>query len=168
MMPDQDADLLVIGSGPAGQKAAIQGAKSGRSVILVESSRELGGSCVQRGTIPSKTLRENALRVKNMRLNAKLANYKLPEDLELNTLINRLSEVLAAHDVYMRNQVERNGVTCIHGKASFITPHRVNITQVRGTNLVINAKNIVIATGSIPRMPDNIEVDHEHIFDSDS
>ena len=168
MTPDQTTDLLVIGSGPAGQKAAIQGAKAGKSVILVESSRELGGSCVQRGTIPSKTLRENALRVKNMRLNAKLANYKLPEDLELNTLINRLSEVLAAHDKYMRNQVERNGVTCIHGKASFISPHTINITQVRGNNIVVEAKNIIIATGSIPRKPDNIEVDHEHIFDSDS
>ena len=64
MTADQTADLIVIGSGPAGQKAAIQGAKAGQSVILVESSRELGGSCVQRGTIPSKTLRENALRVK--------------------------------------------------------------------------------------------------------
>lgn len=168
MTVDQKTDLLVIGSGPAGQKAAIQGAKSGRSVILVESSRELGGSCVQRGTIPSKTLRENALRVKNMRLNAQLANYKLPEDIELNTLINRLSEVLAAHDSYMRKQVERNGVVCIHGKASFISPHVVSITQVRGNSIAIEAKNIVIATGSIPRKPDNIEVDHEHIFDSDS
>ncbi len=168
MTPDHSADLIVVGSGPAGQKAAIQAAKAGQSVILVESSRELGGSCVQRGTIPSKTLRENALRVKNMRLNAQLANYKLPEDIELNTLINRLSEVLAAHDNYMRKQVERNGVTCIHGKAAFLSPHCISITRVRGGNLTVEAKKIIIATGSIPRKPDDIEVDHEHIFDSDS
>ena len=87
----------------------------------MESSRELGGSCVQRGTILQNPARKRPAG-KNMRLNAQLANYKLPEDIELNTLINRLSEVLAAHDNYMRKQVERNGVTCIHGKAAFVSP----------------------------------------------
>jgi NAD(P) transhydrogenase len=168
MTRSRQVDVLVIGSGPAGQKAAIQAAKNGQAVVLVERSRELGGSCVQRGTIPSKTLRENALRVKNMRLNAKLANYKLPEDIELNTLIHRLSEVLAAHDEYMRRQVLRNGVECLHGRATFINDRQVRITHVKGSTEVIEASTIVIATGSIPRKPDHIDVDHEHIFDSDS
>ena len=84
-------DMLIVGSGPAGQKAAVQAKRSGARVALIEKTRELGGSCVHRGTIPSKTLRENALRVKNMRLNAALANFELAEDVELATLINRLT-----------------------------------------------------------------------------
>lgn len=161
-------DLVVIGSGPAGQKAAIQGAKSGRSVALIERDRELGGSCVHRGTIPSKTLRENALRVKNMRMNAELAQFELPEDIELVTLINRLETVLEAHDHYMRHQVERNKVTLIHGRASFLTANTLQVTKVRGETLVLTCEKIVIATGSLPRHPNHIAIDHEHIFDSDS
>lgn len=168
MTTRRHVDLVVIGSGPAGQKAAIQGAKAGRSVILVERSRELGGSCVQKGTIPSKTLRENALRVKNMRMSAELAHYSLPEDVELNTLIQRLSDVLEAHDVYMRRQIERNGVEFLHGRASFISPHELRITNVRGVTEVLSADFIIIASGSLPRKPDNVDIDHEHIFDSDS
>ncbi len=161
-------DLIVIGSGPAGQKAAVQAAKTGKTVALVEKDRELGGSCVQRGTIPSKTLRENALRVKNMRMNASIANFELAEDLELATLINRLEEVLAAHDVYMRKQMQRNGVELIHGRAHFISDTELAITTVRGEYAILTTQFFVIATGSYPRTPDNVEVDHEHIFDSDS
>ncbi len=161
-------DIIVIGSGPAGQKAAIQGANAGQSVALIECSRELGGACVHRGTIPSKTLRENALRVKNMRMNAKLAHFELPEETELVTLIDRLEEVLQAHDEYMRRQVSRNDVHLIHGKAQFTTPNQLTITNVRGHKTTLTAKNIIIATGSLPRQPEHINIDHEHIFDSDS
>lgn len=163
-----DFDLLVIGSGPAGQKAAVQGAKAGKSVALVERDKVLGGACVHRGTIPSKTLRENALRVKNMRANAALSNFELAEDLEMATLINRLDQVLAAHDVYMRRQIERNHIVTIHGRAKFMDAHTLNITKVRGESDVVSAENIIIASGSYPRKPDNIPVDHEYIFDSDS
>lgn len=168
MSTEMDFDMVVIGSGPAGQKAAIQASKVGKSVALIELSRELGGSCVHRGTIPSKTLRENALRVKNMRTNAELANFELREDLELATLINRLEEVLLAHDQYMRRQVERNKVQLIHGKARFASENQIIVTNVRGEDTVLNAKNVVIATGSQPRQPEHIPVDHEYIFDSDS
>ena len=121
-MIESQYDLVVIGSGPAGQKAAIQAAKAGKSVALIEQTRELGGSCVHRGTIPSKTLKENALRVKNMRSNAELSHFQLREDVELATLIDRLNEVLAEHDNYMRRQLERNEITLIHGRAKFLSP----------------------------------------------
>ncbi len=168
MSDTQHYNLVVIGSGPAGQKAAIQAAKVGRSVALIERDRELGGSCVHRGTIPSKTLRENALRVKNMRLNAELAHFELPEEIELATLINRLEDVLEAHDHYMRKQVERNEVDLIHGKAQFLDTKSVIVTDVRNNKTTFTFDYIVIACGSIPRHPDHIEIDHEHIFDSDS
>lgn len=161
-------DVLVIGSGPAGQKAAIQAAKAGKSVAIIERSRELGGACVQRGTIPSKTLRENALRVKAMRQNAEFANFTLPKDMELATLVTRLEQVLLAHDQYMRRQIERNNVVVVHGRAKFISATAIVVDDVRGETTQLHSEHIVIATGSEPRTPDHIEVDHEHLLDSDS
>ena len=161
-------DMLIVGSGPAGQKAAVQAKRSGARVALIEKTRELGGSCVHRGTIPSKTLRENALRVKNMRLNAALANFELAEDVELATLINRLNDVLLAHDTYMRRQLERNGVEMIHGRARFLSANQLEVTSVKAEQQILESKNIIIASGSYPRHPDNIPIDHEYLFDSDS
>ncbi len=161
-------DLIVIGSGPSGQKAAVQAAKAKKTVALIERDKVLGGACVHRGTIPSKTLRENALRVKHMRQNAELSNFVLAEDTEMATLIDRLDEVLLAHDDYMQRQISRNGIERIHGRASFVDSTHLKIEKVKGETEVIKGRNIIIATGSFPRTPDNIPVDHEHIFDSDS
>lgn len=161
-------DLIVIGSGPAGQKAAVQAAKAGKSVALIERDKWLGGACVHRGTIPSKTLRENALRVKKMRENAALCSFELAEDTEMSTLIDRLSEVLQAHDGFMVKQIERNNITRIHGRARFVSPTELEVAKVRSEPELISADNFVIASGSIPRKPDNIPIDHENIFDSDS
>lgn len=166
--PTQHYDFIVIGSGPAGQKAAIQAAKAGRHVAIIERDAQLGGACVQRGTIPSKTLRENALRVTHMRQNANLANFDLGEDVEMSTLINRLDEVIKAHDGYMRRQIARNNIEWIHGRAQFIDNKTLKIDTVQGQCLSLTADNIMIASGSFPRTPDNIAIDHEHIFDSDS
>lgn len=167
-MTGERFDVIVIGSGPAGQKAGVQAAKAGKCVALVERDRELGGSCVHRGTIPSKTLRENALRVKNMRANAELANFQLAEDTELVTLIDRLEQVLNAHDHYMRNQLTRNDIKLIHGRGKFINTSTIEVTSVKGESNLFSAETFIIATGSHPRTPNNIPVDHEHIFDSDS
>lgn len=163
-----DYDVIVIGSGPAGQKAAIQAAKAGQRVAIIERDSLFGGACVHRGTIPSKTLRENALRVKHMRQNAALAEFELGEDTEMATLINRLDDVLKSHDVYMREQIARNNIEHIHGRASFVDKHTIKITKVGGDIAEIGAETIIIAAGSYPRHPDDIPIDHEHIFDSDS
>jgi len=165
---DNHFDLVVIGSGPAGQKAAIQAAKLNKTVALIDKAREVGGSCVYRGTIPSKTLRENALRIRNMRMNAATANFKLNEDVELATLIQRLENVLEAHDVYLRDQLLRNNIELIHGRASFTSAEEIQITEVNGATRSISAAKTIIAAGSYPRKPDNIDIDHEHLFDSDS
>ncbi|WP_369602322.1 Si-specific NAD(P)(+) transhydrogenase [Hahella sp. SMD15-11] len=161
-------DVVVIGSGPAGQKAAIQAAKAGQKVALVERDKMLGGACVHRGTIPSKTLRENAQRIRNLRKNAALFNWELSEDTEMTTLITRLDQVLHAHDHYMREQIERNGIEVIHGRARFVTATELDIVKVRGEPERLSATHTVIATGSIPRHPPDIPIDHENIFDSDS
>jgi NAD(P) transhydrogenase len=163
-----DYDVIVIGSGPAGQKAAVQAAKAGKKVALIEQDRFLGGACVHRGTIPSKTLRENALRVKRMRENAALCNFELAEDTEMATLIDRLNEVVEAHDGYMVQQVERNKITRLHGRAHFVSKSAITLECPNGSEQELTAGNFVIASGSIPRHPDGVPVDHENIFDSDS
>ncbi len=161
-------DVAVIGSGPAGQKAAVQAAKAGQKVVLIERDRVLGGACVHRGTIPSKTLRENALRVNFMRSNAELANYTLPEEVEMTVLINRLSKVLQSHDEYMSRQITRNNIEVIQGRASFIDNQTLEIKKVRGEPEILHCNNIIIASGSFPRTPPNVPIDHEHLLDSDS
>ena len=161
-------DVVVVGSGPAGQKAAIQAAKVGQTVAIIERDKVIGGACVHRGTIPSKTLRENALRVKHMRQNAALVDFELGEDTEMVTLVNRLEEVLSAHDKYMRQQIDRNNIERIHGRASFVDKQTINVMQVGGGTCTLVANKIIIATGSFPRNPGNIPIDHEYIFDSDS
>lgn len=161
-------DLIVIGSGPAGQKAAIQAAKLDKKVALIEKSREVGGTCVYHGTIPSKTLRENALRIKNMRLNAAIANFELNEDLELATLITRLEEVLDAHDKYLGDQLKRDHVDVIHGRTKFISNTELEVENVKGEKSTYFTEKVIIATGSFPRHPSHIPIDHENIFDSDS
>lgn len=163
-----DYDVIIIGSGPAGQKSAIQAAKAGQRVAIIERDNLFGGACVHRGTIPSKTLRENALRVKHMRQNAALVDFELGEDTEMSTLMDRLSDVLKAHDKYMREQITRNNVEHIHGRASFVDNHTIRITKVDGENLELKTNKVVIAAGSYPRNPNNIPIDHEHLFDSDS
>lgn len=161
-------DVIVIGSGPSGQKAAVQAAKANKTVALIERDQYLGGACVHRGTIPSKTLRENALRVTHMRQNAKLANFELDEDVEMSTLIDRLDLVVKAHDDYMRRQIERNNIHWLHGRATFIDQSSLLLTNPKGEKQTLSADNFIIAAGSYPRTPDNIPIDHEHIFDSDS
>lgn len=163
-----DYDVVVIGSGPAGQKAAVQAAKAGQSVAVIERDSLFGGACVHRGTIPSKTLRENALRVKNMRQNVALVDFELGEDTEMATLVDRLDDVLKAHDGFMREQIDRNQVERIHGRASFVDNHTLDINYVGGETKQISSHKMIIATGSYPRHPDNIPIDHEHILDSDS
>jgi NAD(P) transhydrogenase len=166
--PDSHYDIIIIGSGPAGQKAAVQAAKVGKKVALVEMDRKLGGACVHRGTIPSKTLRENALRLHNLRKNSSLFQFQMRQDLEMTILIDRLESVIRAHDDYIHRQIERNLIHTIHGRASFIDANHIDIMQVSGETLVVSADYFVISTGSFPRHPDNILVDHEHIYDSDS
>lgn len=161
-------DIIVIGSGPAGQKAAVQAAKAQKKVAMVEVDRVLGGACVHRGTIPSKTLRENALRIANLRNHAELFSFTLRPDIEMATLIENMHSVISAHDEYINNQISRNKITRIHGRASFIDQHNINLLMPGGKSEQLSADYFIIATGSVPRQVDSIEVDHEHICDSDS
>jgi len=161
-------DFLVIGSGPAGQKAAVAAVKAGRQVLMVEQERGVGGACVHRGTIPSKTLRESALQVTRLRRHATLLKGAPPRDTEVAALMTRLDEVVDAHVGYMGRQIDRNGIERQHGRARFISDHVVEILSVDGRRARVWAEVIFIATGSRPRNPPEIAIDHENILDSDS
>lgn len=162
-------DLIVIGGGPAGQKAAVQGAKLKQKVLLVERSRSVGGACVRFGTIPSKTLRETALALgKFRRLTSHVMDVKMPEQTQIESLMARKEEVIESHERYMGAQLERNGIEVIQGVARFVSPRELEISDISGAKRKVSARFFVIATGSSPRTPEDVPVDHEHILDSDS
>ena len=115
-----DFDLLVIGSGPAGQKAAIQAAKAGRRVLVVERELAVGGACVHRGTIPSKTLRETAVALVGFRRRiGGVFDVTLPRDLQITSLMTRMEAVVTAHERFLDDQLRRNRVTVWRGRARF-------------------------------------------------
>ena len=161
-------DIMVIGSGPAGQKAAIQGAKAGKHVAMIEREPGVGGSCVYRGTIPSKTLRESALQFARTQQPSHTLGSRVQPNILVSSLMHRVNEVVTAHGVYMENQLTRNGITLFHGRAQFRSDSLIEMLTVDGMKQLFTADTIVIATGSRPRAPVEIPIDHEHILDSDS
>ncbi len=168
MSVEDHFDLIVIGSGPAGQKAAVQAAKAGKRVAMVERDRYVGGACVHRGTIPSKTLRESAVLLSHLHKNPELFSFSLCDELEMESLIERMDIVVRAHDEYINKQIKRHNISYIHGRAKFIDAHTIDVAHVAGGKERFSADFFVIATGSLPRNPPEIPIDHEHVFDSDS
>ncbi|MFO0728233.1 MAG: Si-specific NAD(P)(+) transhydrogenase [Myxococcota bacterium] len=160
-------DLVVLGSGPAGQKAAIQGAKAGRAVLVVEQDRDVGGACVHHGTIPSKTLRETAVSMRRRRASTAL-DIHLDDHTRVDAMMGRLNEVISAHERYIADQLRRNGVDRWVGRARFIDAHTLEIRGPNGGVKLAAGDHIVVATGSRPRAPEQVAVDHEHVLDSDS
>ncbi len=165
---DEEFDLIVIGSGPGGQKAAIQGANAGLKVALIERERKVGGTCVHHGTIPSKTLREAALTITTLRRNADVFDFKLKDDMEVSTLMRRLDSVLGSYTDFIAEYVASQGISYFHGRAGIEDAHTVSLKTLKGSVSYLKTKYLVIATGSRPRTPPDIDVDHENILDSDS
>ena len=163
------ADFVVIGGGPAGQKAAVQAAKEGHSVALVDLANEVGGECVRRGTIPSKTLRETAVTLTALRSRTEgVLDIGLAPDLKVASLMRRLRSVLTGHQSYMRDQLERNGIALHCGKARLVGRNEIRVEEPGAGTVTFEAGRVVLATGSRPRRPDWLHVDHEHVLDSDS
>ncbi|HEV7611680.1 MAG TPA: Si-specific NAD(P)(+) transhydrogenase [Steroidobacteraceae bacterium] len=167
-MQPNDFDFLCIGSGPAGQKAAIQAAKAGYRAAIVERESQVGGSCLLSGTIPSKALREQALRYRRMQGSASSLAVELRGDAPLSALLHGVDIVIDAQDRYLQAQLARNGVELIRGRAVFLDANRVEVQRLDGSRIVVGAAHILLATGSRPRHVASIAVDHEHILDSDS
>jgi NAD(P) transhydrogenase len=161
-------DMLVIGSGPAGQKAAIQAAKIGKKVGVIERKRVAGGICINTGTIPSKSLREAVLFLSGFRQrNLYGASYRVKKDITFEDLAQRCDHVIKAEQEVIQNQLLRNSVDFIIGTASFLDAHRLAIKQESETN-EHTADYIVIAVGTEPARPPEIPFDDESIIDSDA
>jgi NAD(P) transhydrogenase len=159
-------ELLVIGSGPAGQKAAIQAAKLDRRVAVVER-QQLGGVSVNRGTIPSKTLRETIVYLTGLSQRAAYGeSYRVKEEITVEDLRVRTQQVVEREVHIIRNQLVRNHVQLIEGAARFVDPYTVAVTG-HGEERRLTAERIVIATGTRPARPPEVEFDERTILDSD-
>jgi NAD(P) transhydrogenase len=160
-----DHELLVIGSGPAGQKAAIQAAKLGRRVAVVER-RELGGVSVNWGTIPSKTLREAIVYLTGLSQRATYGeSYRVKEEITVEDLRLRTRHVIAREVDVVRHQLMRNHVQVLSGVARFLDPHTVAVSGQEERR--VSAERIVIATGTRPARPSAVQFDDKTILDSD-
>lgn len=162
-------DAIVIGSGPAGQNAAIAAANHGARTLIVEREVQVGGACVQYGTIPSKTLRETALNLSSLkRRSGDVYEISNREDLRIDSLMIRLHDVVAAHQATTRRYLDYAGVESTHAQAQFLTPNQLGLRNNSGERVVVSGERIFIATGSRPRNPPEIPIDHENLLDSDS
>jgi NAD(P) transhydrogenase len=165
-VPPVELDLLVIGSGPSGQKAAIQAAKLGKRVAVAERRERLGGVSIHTGTIPSKTLREAVLEQLAQRPLDVLDPTRVEESEQavLEQLMDRTARVVAAETAVVREQFRRNRVGLLHGEARFEDPSTVKIGN---SDEPIRAHRIVIACGTRPARPKEVEFDDRTIIDSD-
>ncbi|GAY15989.1 Si-specific NAD(P)(+) transhydrogenase [Mycobacterium sp. shizuoka-1] len=162
-------DLVVIGSGPGGQKAAIAAAKLGKSVAVVERGQMLGGVCVQTGTIPSKTLREAVLYLTGMSQRELYgASYRVKDKITPADLLARTQHVIGKEVDVVRNQLMRNGIELYVGHGRFIDEHTVLIEDpTRAEHITISGRYVIIATGTKPARPAGVEFDENRVLDSD-
>jgi len=165
----REFDLVVIGSGPAGQKAAIQAAKLGKRVAVIERHSAIGGASVNTGTLPSKTLKDAIYYLHGFKLRSfpNIA-YSLKKNFTMNDLMARKDLVIKHELDVIINQLERNDVEIITGTASFLDSHTVQVTKQDGQTDRFIAPFIIIATGSRPRRNDMIPFNDKTICDSDS
>ncbi len=167
--PVYDYDLLVIGSGPGGQKAAIAAAKLGKRVAVVERDDTVGGVCTNTGTIPSKTLREAVLFLTGMSQRDMYgASYKVKQDITMADLLARTSFVIGREIEVVRSQLLRNRVELMRGTARFLDPHTIAVdSALRAERSSVTAANVVIATGTRPARPAHVSFDDQRVLDSD-
>src|ERR1022692_1773310 len=163
-----DFDVLVIGSGPGGQKAAIAAAKLGRRVAIVERQDMMGGVCLNTGTIPSKTLREAVLYLTGLDQREMYGqNYRVKDEITIADLACRTQHVVGREIDVVRNQLSRNRVTILTGTAHFTEPHAVEVDSGGGRMRTASAEKVVIATGTRPARPPSVDFDERTVIDSD-
>jgi NAD(P) transhydrogenase len=163
-----DFDLLVIGSGPSGQKAAIAAAKLDRRVAIVERPDMIGGVCLNTGTIPSKTMREAVLYLTGLDQREMYGqSYRVKEEITIADLAARTQHVVSRENDVVRSQLSRNRVTILAGNGRFAGPNTVEVDDGHGRLRTVTADSIVIAVGTRPARPASVAFDERTIIDSD-
>ena len=163
-----DYDVLVLGSGPSGQKAAIAASKLGRRVGIVDRRDMIGGVCINTGTVPSKTLREAVLYLTGLsQRDLYGSSYRVKEDITVADLAARTQHVITRQTDVIRNQLARNKITMITGTGRFADPNAIWIDAGSGRESKVTADKIIIAAGTRPARPDSVEFDDRTIVDSD-
>ncbi len=163
-----DYDLLVLGSGPSGQKAAIAAAKLGRRVGIVDRRDMIGGVCINTGTVPSKTLREAVLYLTGLsQRDLYGSSYRVKDEITVGDLAARTQHVISRQTDVIRNQLSRNHVAMITGIGRFADANAIWINAGDGRDQRITAEKIIIAAGTRPARPDSVDFDDRTIVDSD-
>jgi NAD(P) transhydrogenase len=160
-------DLVVIGSGPAGQRAAVAAAKMGKRVAVVEAREVVGGVCINTGTIPSKTMREAVLHLSGYNYRSVYGvSYRVKEKITMADLAFRVQAVIKTEVDVTEAQLSRNGIDVVHGIARFIDPHQVRVEGAL-TDSTLEADHIIIAVGTKPAASDKVPVNGKTIVNSD-
>ncbi len=163
-----DCDLIVLGTGPGGEGAAMMAAKSGKRVIAVEEWSDVGGGCTHWGTIPSKALRHAVQRYKEFSSTPLFNELGGVRRVTYPELLHSADAVITQQVALRRAFYERNRVRLVNGHARFLDEHRIEVKLQQGGKEIISAENIVIATGSRPYQPEDVDFDHPRVHDSDS
>jgi NAD(P) transhydrogenase len=162
-----DYDLIVVGCGPAGQKAAIAAAKLGKRAAVVEGGDTVGGVCVNTGTLPSKTLRETVLYLTGLAQREHYGqSHRVKTDITVEDLMARTAQVVNREIHVIQDQLARNHVQLIKGMARVADPHTLTVNKKTG-DVNVTSQNIVIATGTRPARPPNVAFDSGKVIDSD-
>jgi len=163
----QPYDLIVIGSGPGGQRAAIQGAKAGKRVAVVEKQAAIGGVCINTGTIPSKTMREAVLHLSGFYSKSFYgSNYNVKENVTMSDLNFRVQRVIENEVAVTQDQLKRNGVDVIHGFGKFTDAHHLRVENGSGYT-ELEGQFFVIATGTKPAVNAKVPINGRNIINSD-
>lgn len=166
--PAYDYDLLVLGCGPAGQRAAVQAAKLRKRVAIVDPRESVGGVCVNVGTIPSKSFKEAVTYLSGYRQrNIYGAGYRVKSQIQMNDLTFRCNRLVQTEIDVIKAQLSRNNIQVLSGSGVFLDPHTVQVTAYDGSTVTKTAEKFVIATGAKPFRPSNVAFNGESIFDSD-
>jgi NAD(P) transhydrogenase len=161
-------DMVVIGSGPAGRRAAVQSAKLGKSCLVIDKGRRLGGVSVHTGTIPSKTLRETVLNLSGWRERGFYGRgYRVKQDISVSDLINRLHKTLDHEVEVLQHQFMRNAVRSARAAAKLLDANRLELTSENGERSEVEFANALISVGTRPHRPHDVPFDRKRVFDSD-
>jgi len=161
-------DLIVIGCGPAGEKAGAQAAYFGKRVAIIERAQSVGGSCINTGTVPSKTLRESALYFSGLKQRGLYGiDYSLKENLTVHDFMHHEREVVEMERRRILNNLELHRIELVRGQACFDDPHTVSVSGTDGSR-PLRGEVILISTGSKPHRPPEFAFDDVRVFDSDT